>query len=118
MAIDVIGTLKRIASFTQGASMSSGDRAFEAIADNLINLINDMESPEAENYENLMNMEIYDLNLTVRTINCLKAHDVYIVKELLNLSEYDLRITPNLGRKSLDEIKDALAIHGLQLKGK
>jgi hypothetical protein len=56
-----------------------------------------------------------DLELTVRSANCLKAEDIYTVEELIKWSERELRKTPNLGKKSLKEIKDALHGWGLKL---
>ncbi len=56
-----------------------------------------------------------DLELTVRSANCLKAENVYFVGDLVCRTETELLKTPNLGRKSLNEIKDALAARGLIL---
>ena len=57
------------------------------------------------------------LNLTVRTWNCLKAEDIYTISQLLNCTKYRLLKTPNMGRKSINEIIEKLAEHGLKLKG-
>lgn len=56
-----------------------------------------------------------DLELTVRSLNCLKAEKVQYVGDLIQRVESDLLKTPNLGKKSLTEIKDALAARGLAL---
>ncbi len=56
-----------------------------------------------------------DLELTVRSANCLKAESLYYIGELIQRSEVELLKTPNLGKKSLTEIKDVLAQHGLSL---
>lgn len=56
-----------------------------------------------------------DLELTVRSANCLKAESIYYVGDLLQRSEVELLKTPNLGKKSLTEIKDVLASKGLSL---
>lgn len=58
---------------------------------------------------------IDDLELTVRSTNCLKAENVHFVGDLVQRSETDLMKTPNLGKKSLTEISDVLAEHGLEL---
>ena len=58
---------------------------------------------------------IDDLELTVRSANCLKAENVYYIGDLVQRSENELMKTPNLGKKSLNEIKDALAGHELAL---
>jgi len=56
-----------------------------------------------------------DLELTVRSLNCLKAEKIQYVGDLIQRVESDLLKTPNLGKKSLTEIKDALAARGLSL---
>lgn len=56
-----------------------------------------------------------DLELTVRSANCLKAESIYYIGDLVQRTEVELLKTPNLGKKSLSEIKDVLAKHGLQL---
>ena len=58
---------------------------------------------------------IDELDLTVRSANCLKAENIYYVGDLIQRSEMELLKTPNLGRKSLTEIKDVLATKGLSL---
>jgi DNA-directed RNA polymerase subunit alpha len=56
-----------------------------------------------------------DLELTVRSANCLKAESIYYVGDLIQRTEVELLKTPNLGKKSLTEIKDVLAARGLSL---
>ena len=56
-----------------------------------------------------------DLELTVRSANCLKAENIYYIGDLIQRTETELLKTPNLGRKSLNEIKDVLASRGLTL---
>lgn len=56
-----------------------------------------------------------DLELTVRAANCLKAENIYYIGDLVQRSENDLLKTPNLGKKSLMEIKTVLAQRGLGL---
>lgn len=56
-----------------------------------------------------------DLELTVRSANCLKAENIYYIGDLIQRSEIELLKTPNLGKKSLTEIKDVLAKQGLSL---
>lgn len=56
-----------------------------------------------------------DLELTVRSANCLKAESIYFIGDLIQRTEVELLKTPNLGKKSLTEIKDVLATHGLSL---
>ncbi|HRH81776.1 MAG TPA: DNA-directed RNA polymerase subunit alpha [Thiobacillaceae bacterium] len=56
-----------------------------------------------------------ELELTVRSANCLKAENIYYIGDLIQRTETELLKTPNLGRKSLNEIKDVLAARGLTL---
>ena len=56
-----------------------------------------------------------DLELTVRSANCLKAENIYYIGDLTQRTETELLKTPNLGRKSLNEIKEVLASKGLTL---
>ena len=56
-----------------------------------------------------------DLELTVRSANCLKAESIYYIGDLIQRTEVELLKTPNLGKKSLTEIKDILATRGLSL---
>ena len=56
-----------------------------------------------------------DLELTVRSANCLKAENIYYIGDLIQRTEVELLKTPNLGKKSLTEIKDVLASQGLSL---
>ena len=56
-----------------------------------------------------------DLELTVRSANCLKAETIHYIGDLVQRTEVELLKTPNLGKKSLTEIKDVLASRGLSL---
>jgi DNA-directed RNA polymerase subunit alpha len=56
-----------------------------------------------------------ELELTVRSANCLKAENIFYIGDLIQRTENDLLKTPNLGRKSLNEIKEVLAARGLTL---
>ncbi len=59
--------------------------------------------------------QVDDLELTVRSANCLKAESIYYIGDLIQRTEVELLKTPNLGKKSLTEIKDVLATRGLSL---
>ncbi len=63
----------------------------------------------------ILMQSIDDLELTVRSANCLKAENIYYIGDLVQRTEGDLLKTPNLGKKSLNEIKDVLAQRGLSL---
>lgn len=56
-----------------------------------------------------------ELELTVRSANCLKAESINYIGDLVQRTEVELLRTPNLGKKSLTEIKEVLASHGLAL---
>ena|ERR1017187_53678 len=67
-------------------------------------------------YDNpLLLRPVDDLELTVRSANCLKAENIHYIGDLIQKREVDLRSMPNLGKKSFKEIKDALASRGLSL---
>lgn len=61
-------------------------------------------------------MNIDDLELTMRTTNCLKGAGIYLVNDLANCNKVDLLKIPNLGKKSLIEIQKALLFLGIGLK--
>jgi DNA-directed RNA polymerase subunit alpha len=66
-------------------------------------------------YNPLLLRPVDDLELTVRAANCLKAEHIYYIGDLIQRTENELLKTPNFGKKSLTEIKDVLATHGLSL---
>lgn len=63
----------------------------------------------------ILRRPVDDLELTVRSANCLKAENIYYIGDLIQRTENELLKTPNLGRKSLNEIKEVLETHGLTL---
>ena len=71
-------------------------------------------TPEVE-IDAILLRPVDDLELTVRSANCLKAESIYYVGDLIQRTEVELLKTPNLGKKSLTEIKDVLASRGLSL---
>ena len=77
------------------------------------------EQAEAESAESELDpvllRPVDDLELTVRSANCLKAENIHFIGDLIQRTEVELLKTPNLGKKSLTEIKDVLASHGLSL---
>jgi len=66
-------------------------------------------------FDPLLLRSIEELELTVRSTNCLKAENIFLIGDLIQRSEMDLLKTPNLGKKSLNEIKDELASRGLSM---
>ncbi|RLA08585.1 MAG: DNA-directed RNA polymerase subunit alpha [Gammaproteobacteria bacterium] len=82
----------------------------------------DLEAPEIEVEEEpepqidpILLQPVDDLELTVRSANCLKAENIQYIGDLVQITEAELLRAPNLGRKSLTEIKDILANHALSL---
>jgi len=73
------------------------------------------EEEEEEQVDPILLRPVDDLELTVRSANCLKAESIYYIGDLIQRSEVELLKTPNLGKKSLTEIKDVLASRGLAL---
>ena len=74
------------------------------------------EPEEAEDkIDPILLRPVDDLELTVRSANCLKAENIYYIGDLIQRTEVELLKTPNLGKKSLTEIKDVLASRGLSL---
>ncbi len=70
---------------------------------------------EEDNVDPILLRPVDDLELTVRSANCLKAENIYYIGDLIQRTEVELLKTPNLGKKSLTEIKDVLASRGLAL---
>ncbi len=87
-----------------------------------ISIFVDLKKPDTTQEEKkepemdpLLLRPVDDLELTVRSANCLKAENIFYIGDLIQRSEFELLKTPNLGKKSLTEIKDVLAQHGLSL---
>ena len=73
------------------------------------------DKAEKSGFDPLLLRPIDDLELTVRSANCLKAESIYYIGDLVQKTEVELLKTPNLGKKSLTEIKDVLGGRGLAL---
>ncbi len=74
-----------------------------------------VEEKKAPQVDPILLRPVDDLELTVRSANCLKAENIYYIGDLIQRTETELLKTPNLGRKSLNEIKEVLASRGLTL---
>jgi DNA-directed RNA polymerase subunit alpha len=74
-----------------------------------------IEAPKTPQVDPILLRPVDDLELTVRSANCLKAENIYYIGDLIQRTETELLKTPNLGRKSLNEIKEVLAVRGLTL---
>lgn len=73
------------------------------------------EKEEKPEFDPILLRPVDDLELTVRSANCLKAEQIQYIGDLVQRTEVELLKTPNLGKKSLTEIKDVLASRGLSL---
>ncbi len=71
--------------------------------------------PPTPQVDPILMRPVDDLELTVRSANCLKAENIFYIGDLIQRTENELLKTPNLGRKSLNEIKEVLASRGLTL---
>ena len=96
-------------------------RAAEIVADQL-SVFGDfsrresaVDKAESSGFDPVLLRPIDDLELTVRSANCLKAESIYYIGDLVQKTEVELLKTPNLGKKSLTEIKDVLGARGLAL---
>ncbi|SHF24777.1 DNA-directed RNA polymerase subunit alpha [Lampropedia hyalina DSM 16112] len=69
----------------------------------------------AATFDPVLLRPVDELELTVRSANCLKAENIYYIGDLIQRTDNELLKTPNLGRKSLNEIKEVLAARGLTL---
>ncbi len=79
-------------------------------------LVFDAPAPRgAAQFDPILLRPVDELELTVRSANCLKAENIYYIGDLIQRTENELLKTPNLGRKSLNEIKEVLASRGLTL---
>lgn len=81
--------------------------------------LRDVREPEVKEekpeFEPILLRPVDDLELTVRSANCLKAESIHYIGDLVQKTEVELLKTPNLGKKSLTEIKDILATRNLSL---
>ena len=73
-------------------------------------------SREEDKVQKLLEMSVEDMDLSVRSYNCLKRAGINAVQDLINKTEDDMLKVKNLGRKSLDEVINKLASLGLSLK--
>lgn len=100
-AVKVAATLlhNQVAAFVDVAAVEAANKAAQ-------------EQPEIDP---LLLRPVDDLDLTVRSANCLKAEDIFYIGDLIQRSEQELLKTPNLGKKSLAEIKSILQDRGYDL---
>ena len=110
--IETNGTLDPDEAICRAATILQ--QQLEAFVDLDSDLAPEVAPPEDEVNPMLLR-PVDELELTVRSANCLKAENIYYIGDLIKRTEVDLLKTPNLGKKSLTEIKDVLAQRGLSL---
>jgi DNA-directed RNA polymerase subunit alpha len=77
----------------------------------------EMAATEAPLAHGMENFPIEELELGVRSYNCLKRVGIETIGDLVVKSENELAAIPNFGKKSIEEVKETLATHGLNLRG-
>ncbi len=77
--------------------------------------VQEAEEPADDGLEDLLRQPIEHLDLSVRSMNCLKSDNIFLIGDLVQRTEQEMLRTPNFGRKSLNEIKEVLERHGLHL---
>lgn len=81
----------------------------------LVDAFDQAPATRSSSFDPILLRPVDELELTVRSANCLKAENIYYIGDLIQRTETELLKTPNLGRKSLNEIKEVLASRGLTL---
>jgi DNA-directed RNA polymerase subunit alpha len=115
MEIETNGSIAPEEAIRQSARILVEQLAFFAQIDP--SPIGDMSQPISRptQHDPILLRPVDELELTVRSANCLKAENIYYIGDLIQRTETELLKTPNLGRKSLNEIKEVLAARGLTL---
>jgi DNA-directed RNA polymerase subunit alpha len=115
MEIETNGAIPPEEAIRQSARILVEQLAFFAQID--VNPNDIMVTPQARPtpFDPILLRPVDELELTVRSANCLKAENIYYIGDLIQRTETELLKTPNLGRKSLNEIKEVLASRGLTL---
>jgi DNA-directed RNA polymerase subunit alpha len=114
MTIETNGVISPEESIRQAASILVDQLVvFAALESSQV--AGDLAPSHSAMVDPLLMRPVDDLELTVRSANCLKAENIYYIGDLIQRTENELLKTPNLGRKSLNEIKDVLAARGLSL---
>jgi DNA-directed RNA polymerase subunit alpha len=116
MEIETNGALSPEEAIRQSAKILVEQLAvFAQLEDKLADFIDGPGPKPREVFDPILLRPVDELELTVRSANCLKAENIYYIGDLIQRTETELLKTPNLGRKSLNEIKEVLASRGLTL---
>ena len=112
LELETNGTIDAEEAIRQAATIL--EHQLSVFVDLQSDVVNEPEELE-DKIDPLLLRPVDDLELTVRSANCLKAENIYYIGDLIQRTEVELLKTPNLGKKSLTEIKDVLASRGLSL---
>jgi DNA-directed RNA polymerase subunit alpha len=112
LELETNGTLDAEEAIRQAATILQ--HQLSVFVDLQSDVVNEPEEAE-DKIDPILLSPVDDLELTVRSANCLKAENIYYIGDLIQRTEVELLKTPNLGKKSLTEIKDVLASRGLSL---
>jgi DNA-directed RNA polymerase subunit alpha len=115
MEIETNGAIQPEEAIRQSARILVEQLAIFAQLEVNPNEMFDAPAPQKQNFDPILLRPVDELELTVRSANCLKAENIYYIGDLIQRTETELLKTPNLGRKSLNEIKEVLASRGLTL---
>jgi DNA-directed RNA polymerase subunit alpha len=115
MEIETNGSIPPEEAIRQSARILVEQLAFFAQIDVNPNDIVVTHKERVTTFDPILLRPVDELELTVRSANCLKAENIYYIGDLIQRTETELLKTPNLGRKSLNEIKEVLASRGLTL---
>jgi DNA-directed RNA polymerase subunit alpha len=115
MEIETNGALSPEEAIRQSSKILVEQLAVFAQLEDQIGEIYSQAPVRQSTFDPILLRPVDELELTVRSANCLKAENIYYIGDLIQRTETELLKTPNLGRKSLNEIKEVLASRGLTL---
>ncbi|MFY9510355.1 MAG: DNA-directed RNA polymerase subunit alpha [Rubrivivax sp.] len=115
MEIETNGAIPPEEAIRQSAKILVEQLAVFAQLEGQVSDIFEAPQQRTPNFDPILLRPVDELELTVRSANCLKAENIYYIGDLIQRTETELLKTPNLGRKSLNEIKEVLASRGLTL---
>ena len=115
MEIETNGAIAPEEAIRQSAKILVEQLAVFAQLEGQVSDIFEAPAQRTPSFDPILLRPVDELELTVRSANCLKAENIYYIGDLIQRTETELLKTPNLGRKSLNEIKEVLASRGLTL---
>jgi DNA-directed RNA polymerase subunit alpha len=113
--LETNGTVDPEQTIKQAATILHDQLSVFVDFEKVVDLAPEEIEPEGEKFDPVLLRPVDDLELTVRSANCLKAENIFYIGDLIQRTEVELLKAPNLGKKSLTEIKDVLALKGLSL---